>query len=608
MSSLSLKHIFKVYDKTVRAVSDFSMEIADGEFIVFVGPSGCGKSTTLRMIAGLEDITSGRLSIDGRVVNSLEPSERGVAMVFQNYALYPHMSVYENMAFPLRTAHMPRDEIDRRVKNAAELLGITEYLSRRPKALSGGQRQRVALGRAIVRDPKVFLLDEPLSNLDAKLRAAMRAEITALHERLGTTFVYVTHDQVEAMTMGDRIVVMKDGVVMQIDSPMDLYRHPENRFVASFIGSPPMNFLDVSVKRVGEMLKFTTAGGDSLEFPYRALDRLPATCLDGKHKLTLGIRPEHFVINHEGGKGISAAVTHVEALGGESLVHAVLSSGENVTVKCDSDEQFCRGEGISLSVDARFVHIFDTKSGETLLRRLPHDNRISAEIVDDRLHFGGQSLPLPPALCGRVGRGELTLPTDAITIGGEGSGTLVRTENVGEHRFAVLDVGENTLFAEISDEKRLFEGENIGFSIDMRMISMPDVGIFPLERKNRFFGRLIKKKGEFFFSIGKSLQKAPMELCRTLFEAAESDIFRIPLEFVFDEEGVRIVPSSPETLVCTVTGLLDYGAHKYITAEHEGTNLTLPYEGATHIGDTIAVALDFEHAAVIDREREIIIG
>lgn len=603
MSSLSLKHIFKVYDGNTRAVSDFSMEIADGEFVVFVGPSGCGKSTTLRMIAGLEDITSGQLSIDGRVVNSLEPSERGVAMVFQNYALYPHMSVYENMAFPLRTAHMPRADIDRRVRDTAKLLGITEYLNRRPKALSGGQRQRVALGRAIVRDPKVFLLDEPLSNLDAKLRAAMRAEITALHERLGTTFIYVTHDQVEAMTMGDRIVVMKDGKIMQIDSPMEIYKHPKGRFVASFIGSPPMNFIDATAKRDGDWLIFAL-GGDTLKLPYRALDRIPIPCLDGEHRLTLGIRPEHFDIK-TCGKGISATVTHIEALGGESLVHAELSSGENVTLKCNSEISFCRGDIISLSVEARFVHIFDSESGETLLARLPSENRVDAEIKAGRLHFAEQSFALPPALEANDGCGELVIPTEAIKFGaGEGVGTLVRVENVDEHRLAVIDVGGVTLFAENAP----LEGENVSFSIDMRMISMPNCGIFPLERKNRIFGRLQKNKSEFCFSIGKSKIAAPKELCRRLFEAVGSEIFKIPLEFVFDEGGARISETTTDSLDCTVTKLLDYGSHKYVKVEHEGMNLTLPHDGSANVGDTIALTLDFEKALVIDREREIIIG
>lgn len=249
MANLSLKHIDKIYDNNVQAVFDFNLEIADKEFIVFVGPSGCGKSTTLRMIAGLEEISAGELYIDGKLMNDVAPKNRDIAMVFQSYALYPHMSVYDNMAFGLKIAKKPKDEIDQKVRKAAKALDIEQYLDRKPKALSGGQRQRVALGRAIVREPKVFLMDEPLSNLDAKLRVQMRTEISKLYQQLGTTFIYVTHDQTEAMTMGTRIVVMKDGRIQQVASPAYLYNHPVNKFVAGFIGSPQMNFLMVKLMK-----------------------------------------------------------------------------------------------------------------------------------------------------------------------------------------------------------------------------------------------------------------------------------------------------------------------------------------------------------------------
>jgi len=266
MASLSLKHIYKVYPNGTKAVNDFNMEIEDKEFIVFVGPSGCGKSTTLRMIAGLEDISAGELMIGDTVVNDVEPKDRDIAMVFQNYALYPHMTVYQNIAFGLTLRKMPKEEIHRRVTEAAEILGITEYLGKKPKEMSGGQRQRVSLGRAIVREPKVMLLDEPLSNLDAKLRTQMSAEISKLHSKLNTTFIYVTHDQVEAMTMGTRIVVMKDGLVQQIDTPKNLYNYPGNKFVAGFIGTPQMNFFHVKIKKDGNSLLTTFANGETLSF------------------------------------------------------------------------------------------------------------------------------------------------------------------------------------------------------------------------------------------------------------------------------------------------------------------------------------------------------
>ncbi|MEE0874232.1 MAG: sn-glycerol-3-phosphate ABC transporter ATP-binding protein UgpC, partial [Ruminococcus sp.] len=291
MASLSLRHIYKIYDGNVTAVKDFNLEIADKEFIIFVGPSGCGKSTTLRMIAGLEDISKGELYIGDKLVNDVTPKDRDIAMVFQNYALYPHMSVYDNMAFGLKLRKMPKEEIRTRVEEAARILGIEQFLERKPKALSGGQRQRVALGRAIVRDPKVFLLDEPLSNLDAKLRAQMRTEISKLYQRLGTTFIYVTHDQTEAMTMGTRIVVMKDGIVQQVDTPQNLYDMPCNMFVAGFIGSPQMNFVNATIGKKG--------GDYTLNFDKYEIPLPPSKSAGGKldayvgKEVIFGIRPEH---------------------------------------------------------------------------------------------------------------------------------------------------------------------------------------------------------------------------------------------------------------------------------------------------------------------------
>lgn len=286
MASVSLKHVYKVYDGKVKAVNDFNMDIEDKEFIVFVGPSGCGKSTTLRMIAGLESITAGDLFIDGVLVNDVEPKDRDIAMVFQNYAIYPHMTVYENMAFGLKIMKLPKDEIDRKVREAARILGIEEYLSRLPKALSGGQRQRVALGREIVRQTKVFLLDEPLSNLDAKLRTAMRTEITKLHKKLGTTFIYVTHDQIEAMTMGQRIVVMKDGYVQQIDTPQNVFKYPGNKFVAGFIGTPQMNFYEAELRREGKEAEITFMG-KTIRVPYAKLIKVDPEYFDGR-KVIIG--------------------------------------------------------------------------------------------------------------------------------------------------------------------------------------------------------------------------------------------------------------------------------------------------------------------------------
>lgn len=324
MATLSLKNIDKIYDNNVQAVFDFNLDINDKEFIVFVGPSGCGKSTTLRMIAGLEDISKGELYIDDKLMNNISPKDRDIAMVFQSYALYPHMSVYDNMAFGLKIAKVPKEEIDKRVRSVAKAIDIEQYLDRKPKALSGGQRQRVALGRAIVREPKVFLMDEPLSNLDAKLRVQMRVEILKIYQQLGTTFIYVTHDQTEAMTMGTRIVVMKDGRVQQVAAPTYLYEHPVNKFVAGFIGSPQMNFRDGMISEKDGKL-FIELADITLEIPEDKATILKAKGYIGK-TVTMGIRPEDIsthpqYIMHHPEASFKSKVDVVELMGSESFIH-----------------------------------------------------------------------------------------------------------------------------------------------------------------------------------------------------------------------------------------------------------------------------------------------
>jgi len=361
MASITLKNIFKVYPGDVTAVHDFNLEIEDTEFVILVGPSGCGKSTTLRMIAGLEEITKGDLHIGDRLVNDVAPKDRDIAMVFQNYALYPHMTVFKNMAFGLQLRKVPKDEIKRKVEEAAKILDIEHLLNRKPKALSGGQRQRVALGRAMVRDPAVFLLDEPLSNLDAKLRTAMRSEITKLHKRLGTTFVYVTHDQTEAMTMGDRIVVMKDGFIQQVDTPQNLYDSPCNMFVAGFIGTPQMNFLPVTIKKKGDGY---VAVFRDCELPVLS-DRFAVSTIapyEGK-EVMLGIRPEDLhlepVYMDQPTTGvIDAEVDLVELMGAE--IYLYLNSGDSkLIVTAPSRSKAKDGEQIKLAVDCNKIHLFD---------------------------------------------------------------------------------------------------------------------------------------------------------------------------------------------------------------------------------------------------------
>lgn len=358
LASITLKNIVKEYDGGVKAVSDFNLEIQDKEFIILVGPSGCGKSTTLRMIAGLEEISSGELYIGDKLVNDVAPKDRDIAMVFQNYALYPHMSVYKNMAFGLTLRKVPKDVIDAKVKEAAKILDIEHLLDRKPKQLSGGQRQRVALGRAMVRDPAVFLLDEPLSNLDAKLRTQMRTEITKLHKKLGTTFVYVTHDQVEAMTMGDRIVVMKDGIIQQVDTPQNLYSSPANLFVAGFIGSPQMNFIDGTLKE--ENGTYYVLFGE-YKIPVEITDECKNNVSSYLNQtVILGVRAENININNDP-DGNQATVELAELMGSETLVYLDFG-GSKVVARQNGECGIRDGQHVSICPQKNRVHLFDKES------------------------------------------------------------------------------------------------------------------------------------------------------------------------------------------------------------------------------------------------------
>ena len=387
MAEVTLKHIKKVYpntekkskkgqkksnlmvtDEGVLAVQDFNLDIKDREFIVLVGPSGCGKSTTLRMVAGLEEISGGELLIDGKRMNDVAPKGRDIAMVFQSYALYPHMTVRENMEFPLKLRKMPKDEMNKRVDEVAEILDITQYLDRKPKALSGGQRQRVAMGRAIVRDPKVFLMDEPLSNLDAKLRGQMRIEISKLHQRLGTTIIYVTHDQTEAMTLGTRIVVMNAGIVQQVDTPQTLYDYPCNQFVAGFIGSPQMNFVDAKCKVVGNKV-YLVAGPSEIELPPAKAKKLIDGGYEGK-TVVLGIRPEdvhdeQMFIETSPNTVIEAKIRVYEMLGAEVFLYFDYE-GSSMTARVDPRTTARTGDIVKFALDAEKIHIFDKETQVTI--------------------------------------------------------------------------------------------------------------------------------------------------------------------------------------------------------------------------------------------------
>ena len=373
MASVKLTNVKKVYGKDTVAVNNFNLDIADKEFIVFVGPSGCGKSTTLRMIAGLEDISGGTVEIDGVVVNDLQPRDRNIAMVFQNYALYPHLTVFENMAFSLRLKKMPQDEVYERVTRAAEILGITEYLTRKPRALSGGQRQRVAIGRAMVRDSKVFLMDEPLSNLDAKLRNQMRAEIILLRQQLDTTFIYVTHDQTEAMTLGDRIVIMKDGFIQQVGTPTEVFDMPVNLFVAEFIGAPKMNTFKCNLVREGDKY-FVTPYGAKIEVTGKKAQMLLDKNVQSREVL-LGVRPEHVTQAPAGDPAAIPCTIRVnEMMGSELHLHVVEENGDKlivriptITLEDDQRKAMVYGSKLHITFEGKVMHFFDAETERNLL-------------------------------------------------------------------------------------------------------------------------------------------------------------------------------------------------------------------------------------------------
>ena len=626
MASLSLKHIYTVYDGGVKAVNDFCMDIEDKEFIVFVGPSGCGKSTTLRMIAGLEDITAGELRIGDEIVNDYEPKDRNIAMVFQNYALYPHMSVYENMAFALRTVHMPNDQIHEKVMEAAQILGITQYLERKPKALSGGQRQRVALGRAIVRNPKVFLLDEPLSNLDAKLRASMRTEISRLHERLQTTFIYVTHDQVEAMTMGTRIVVMKDGFVQQIDTPQNLYKYPANQFVAGFIGTPQMNFFDATIVKSGSDVTFKLDCGSEMTVDYALVNKIQTKYMDGSYPVVLGVRPDDV---HLDSADLSAnewiktraVVSMVEALGGETLVYANLNVEAMdqklgaIIVKANPDCEVRRGDVIDIAINKGKLHVFSKETGNSIKPRLPLSNAVRCNIQGGSLEFAGQHFPLCDALAGTsCTDGELEIPSNALLLGaGVGNAQVAHVETIDRKTLYQLDAAGTTLFAVEEAEPRFEVGERVAFDLDSRKLSVPSCGIRALELCNALPGKFVKEKTskktyDFFLEAEGQRVHSHNDLSRKLFAIKDTKIFATNLEFDFDASAVTLTQGHCEDRTAfngVVSEILDYGTHRYARVTLGGHTVIAPYTGS--VGDEVSIAIESTGISVKDRDLDIII-
>ena len=630
MANVSLKHIYKVYPNGTKAVNDFNMEIKDKEFIVFVGPSGCGKSTTLRMIAGLEDISAGELKIGDLIVNDMEPKDRDIAMVFQNYALYPHMTVYENIAFGLRLRKLPKDEIHNRVVEAAEILGITEYLNKKPKEMSGGQRQRVALGRAIVREPKVMLLDEPLSNLDAKLRTQMRAEISKLHAKLQTTFIYVTHDQVEAMTMGTRIVVMKDGFVQQIDTPKNLYNYPANKFVAGFIGTPQMNFFEGTLLKTGEKVAIRFESSEAeITVPYSMLYKAKPAYLDGKTKVYIGLRPEDASISEDSAKKgnavIKVKVSHKEELGSETLIYGDINlegdgygeSATRIIIKDNGERELQTGDVINVALNLNRVHLFDKETEVSVLPRIPEYNYFDCTVKGGKLKFLGAETDLPAAAKCADMKGELLLPTNAVTFNGNLKAEVVSCENIGGVNLLALTLNGKRLYAVSPD---CIESNTVDIGIDFKKITVISDGesvVAPMPEMNEFPCRFVKKKAVEEVEVnGKQKKKKCIrfgfEVEDTFFEANDEKSQKIfaalGIKKAFSTDlklqcGVYDFAISDSGIAASVTDILDYGAEKFLKCK-VGEATVYVKTDKDYNGD-IHLLPDFEKVGVVETQREI---
>ena len=667
MASLKLKHIYKVYDGGVKAVNDFNMDIEDKEFIVFVGPSGCGKSTTLRMIAGLEEITAGELMIGDDVVNDVEPKDRNIAMVFQNYALYPHMTVRENMAFALRMRKdISEEEIQKRVQEAAERLEIVQFLDRKPRALSGGQRQRVSLGRAIVRDPKVFLLDEPLSNLDAKLRAQMRTEISKLHKQLQTTFIYVTHDQVEAMTMGTRIVVMKLGVVQQIDSPTNLYDYPGNKFVASFIGTPQMNFFDAKLKKVKDKVEVTFANDRHITVPAECFVKTDSKYLDGETVVTMGIRSEDVHIEEEyvaanPDTSLECNIGIIEALGSEQLLYCDLDpeqaqsveGGMRLIIKVDPRTRYELGQTIKVSLDPNRIHLFDHDTEMTIIPRIPKANILAGKVSGGVVDFSGVKFNLPEAL--KLADGEYTfnVPSDAFfydenevveesfddpkyatsfaqvedkfkKVGfvnpmmplehskfahelpkGDVAVKVANVEEFSKVKLLRLKFGTTSVFA-IGNPSTPFDLKEAKIAIDWKKVSVD--GKEALSLVNVLPGLMVKEKTtkktfNFGLKIDDKVFYTNDYIQAKLFNAAGRKVFETALEIDFNPYDVMIADDGVEA---TVKEIVDFGAEKFAvcTVKDKEVNVLLRGEDVKP-GANVKLAIDILKIGVVESERGI---
>ncbi len=624
MANLSLKHIYKVYPNGTKAVNDFNMQIEDKEFIVFVGPSGCGKSTTLRMIAGLEEISAGELKIGDVVVNGLEPKDRDIAMVFQNYALYPHMTIYDNIAFGLQMRKMPKEEIDKRVREAAEVLGITDYLKKKPKEMSGGQRQRVALGRAIVREPKVMLLDEPLSNLDAKLRTQMRSEIVKLHKKLQTTFIYVTHDQVEAMTMGTRIVVMKDGFIKQTDTPKNLYKYPANKFVAGFIGTPQMNFFEGTLLKIQDKIRIDFANTDaSLTVPYSALTKIIPQYFDGKRKVTIGFRSEDISLDPVKVKNcdtvLKVKISHTEELGTETLVYGDINmegdgfadNGTRVIIKSGGFKEYQFGQTIDAAFDVNAIHLFDSDTEESILPRVPEYNYLNCKVSGRKLLTLGGEFDLPAAISCDDGDYQLLLPVGALTDG-ESSATVMSCEKVSNKYLLLLKTKGQRLFA-LSDNAQK-EGQ-INFGIDFKQISIVKEGkevVSPLPLENSLDATFVmekvaeqgnskRKKNAYSFVVEGKKFACPEEVSAKMFAAFSGrKVFNTEFSCEFSPYDLLV---EEEGMTATVLDVLDFGREKFAKCMLNGKVVYVCTDKM--LCGEIKLLPNLNKVSVIEKERQI---
>ena len=560
MASLKLEHIYKVYPNGHKAVTDFNMDIKDGEFIVFVGPSGCGKSTTLRMIAGLEEISSGELYIGDTIVNDMQPKDRDIAMVFQNYALYPHMTVYENMAFGLTLRKVPRTEIHEKVMWAADALGLKEYLDRKPKAMSGGQRQRVSLGRAILRNPKVMLLDEPLSNLDAKLRSQMRSVIGKLHQQLKTTFIYVTHDQVEAMTLGTRVVVMKLGKVQQIDTPQNLYDHPINKFVAGFIGTPQMNFFNVTLKEGAKDVD--VAWVDVEEQPHLKLSKdqvlkAEKKFLQGNKTVILGFRCEAISVEEEDlakkDNIVDVVISHFEELGNETLIYGDLKQIEGlgeesktpVIIKASSKKGFKPGDKIKARIDINKIHLFDAESEMTILPPIPEYSVLPVDIVDGKMKLFGEARKPNDIPVDYVEGGTVSLPLNSIKVGeGKIEGTVELIEVHGDKHLALVKAGTHKLFCLVGDKVKA--KDKIKFGVDYSQATFRDkdekiIG-YPLAERDNLNATFVNLKTAFEVTQNQAF----MDLQAKRVKEVEDKYASLEAEFAKEKEKALLEATKKE--------------------------------------------------------------